>query len=293
MDFYVGLFVLTGIGVITGAVVLTSGVLEGRYDIYMRAQIADGLTQDTRVQLQGLAIGRITAVTPHLDSATNRLEFIATLAIRERFPDGTRLVLPRVTRAVITQPALLGATVVELQMPAGFVGGETLEEGDTIPSERTSGAMAALGEIAGDLRDDVAKTLEETRTLLRQSTRAVDDTRAAIASTTPQLSAALERLARNLDRTDHILAELQPAIGPLGDSVLTTLGTTRRALTQLEELATTANAMTTENRGRIGTIVESLEHTAQVLAHFADQVSRRPLRMLTGVTPPESTRNER
>ena len=73
---------------------LTSDMLEGRYNVHMRASGAEGLSQDTRVELQGLDIGRVTAVSPQLDTATNTLTFFATLSIRERFPDGTRLRLP-------------------------------------------------------------------------------------------------------------------------------------------------------------------------------------------------------
>jgi hypothetical protein len=41
-----------------------------------------------------------------------------------------------------------------------------------------------------------------------------------------------------------------------------------------------------ENRAYAKEIAERLLRTAVVLEHFSDQVSRRPARLLTGVTPP-------
>lgn len=272
---------------IAGAFVLTSGALEGRYRVHMRTELAAGLNRDTRVLLQGLPIGRVSAVTPLRDPATGRLGFVATLSIRERFADGSRLVLPRSTRALVTQPGVFGTPVVELVTPIGSPDTAALADGDTIPSERVQGMLEALGQIAEELRSEIRVTLEETRALVQHSTGAVDATHLAIRRTSPALLAALDRLGGNLDRADHLLAELSPRATALADSLLVASGTARRALAELSAVATTASELATEHRATIDTIVASLERTAQVLAHFADQVSRRPLRMLTGVTPPE------
>ena len=86
-DFLVGLFILVSVGVIVGALVLTSGVGEGRYDVYMRSTTAEDLNQDTRVLIQGLEIGIVTQVNPVVDSTTRELNFVAKLTIRDRFPD--------------------------------------------------------------------------------------------------------------------------------------------------------------------------------------------------------------
>ncbi len=96
----------------------------------------------------------------------------------------------------------------------------------------------------------------------------------------------LERLAGTMDRTDHILATIEPR--PMADSVVTTLGDTRILVRDMQSLVDTASSMATQNAAVFAEIMQSLERTAEVAAHFADQVSRRPLRMFTGVTPPDS-----
>jgi ABC-type transporter Mla subunit MlaD len=278
------------IGVIVGALVVTSGVLEGRYDIHMRVALAEGLTADTRVSLQGLEVGRVRDVFPHVDSATNTLDFVATLSIRERFADGTRLSLPRGTHALITEAGLIGGTAVHLEMPEQ-VGGGFLEPGDTIESARAATTMEALGTIAEELSDDVSATLEQTRLLLAATTGTLDETRLAIADVTPRIKTVLDRLAGTMDRTDHILAQIGPRVGPMADTIMATIGDTRTLVGAMQTLVDTASSMTNRNAEVLADVLLSFERTAEVLAYFADQVSRRPMRMFTGVTPPDSTEN--
>lgn len=281
---------LVSIGVITGALVITSGALERRYDIHMRVAQADGLTQDTRVSLQGLEIGRVRNVSPRVDSATNALEFIATLSIRERFADGTILSLPRGTHALVTEAGLIGGTVITLEVPGQTASG-FLEPGDTIEARRLATTIEALGIIAEELSNDVAATLEQTRLLLAATTGTLDLTQSAIADIAPQVITVLNQLAGTIDRTDRVLAQVEPRIGPLADSVMATLGDTRILVMDMQTLVDTAGSMANQSAAVFADIMDSLERTATVLAHFADQISRRPMRMFTGVTPPDSMEN--
>ncbi len=121
------------------------------------------------------------------------------------------------------------------------------------------------------------------------TTGTLDETRLAIADVTPQVRTVLDRLAGTMDRTDHILAQIGPRVGPMADSVMATLGDTRALVANMQTLVDTASSMTNRNAAVFAEIMLSFERTAEVLAHFADQVSRRPLRMFTGVTPPDST----
>ncbi len=287
-DFLVGLFILVTIGIVVGTAVLTSGLLEGRYVLHMRAAEAEGLTQDTRVVLQGLEIGRVAAVNPHLDSASNQLSFIATLSIRERFPDGTRLRLPAGTRALIAPPptVVVGAAIIELEMPPATPAQVFLQPGDTLESERRASVMEALADIATGMHEDVLAALAETRQLVVKTTATVDQTGSLLAEARPQLQTVLDRLTQSLERTDRILAQVEPRIGPATDSIMVALENANVLLEELDSLATTAHDMATENRADITFAIDKLTRSAVILEHFAEQLSRRPLRMLWGVTPP-------
>ncbi len=292
-DFTVGLFILASIGIILGLLVITSNALDDRQDFYMRAATADGLTQDTRVSLRGLQIGRVTQVNPRVDDAG--VSFVARLSLRRTYPDGTLLQLPVGTRAVIAAPLpiSIAAAAVDLEIPGQAAGTEFLQPGDTIDSDRIPGAVDLLGEVATALKSEVLQTLAQTQVLIEQSTRTIaethgiiESTRSLIGTTTPKVEEALELLAASLARTDQILAEISPRVGPLQDSLMATLTHARRILTSFDTLATTAHELLAENRNVIQEALARLAHTTTVLDHFAEQVTRRPLRFLTGVTPP-------
>jgi ABC-type transporter Mla subunit MlaD len=286
----VGLFLLVTLGVLLGAAVLTSGVLEGQYEVHLATAQAEGLTQDTRVVLQGLAIGRVKEVTPHLDTATNQLRFVATLTIRERFPDGTRLVLPKGIQAEIAPPpTLVGPTVIQLLMPPPGEADGTLEPDDTIPATRRPNVMSELTEIATKVRGNLEGALAETRALLAQTARTVEAAGDLLAQSEPRVVALLARLDTSLTRTDRIVAAVEPRVGPTADTLMATLVATHEMLAELDSLTTLARSMALENRDEITQTVERLSRSAVILENFAERVSRRPLRLLTGITPPPDT----
>ena len=291
-DFLVGLFILGALGVTIGVLVLTSGLLERHYMLHMRVATAEGLSQDTRVILQGLAIGRVSQVNPQLDQATSTLNFVAELSIRERFPDGTRLRLPVGTKAVITQPTpIVVSPIIDLVMPPASPDQAILQPGDTIDSERPPSVLDAISSIASTLSRDIGATLEETRQLVTRSIHTVDEISRLLATTSPQLESTLARLAESLDHAERIMSDIEPRVGPLADSMVATFADTRQVLLQLDSLATIAHGMATDNRVAISESIKHLHRSAIILENLVDQLSRRPLRALTGVTPPPDTAN--
>lgn len=294
-DLVTGLFVLASVGVILGALVITSGMLHRQYAIYMRAGNAQDLTRDTRVLLQGLAVGRVRQVDPVMDSASGGLSFVARLSIDAAFPNGARVKIPRGTRAVIEQVNPIAPPVIQLIVPAAPVGGEALiATGDTISSERRQGAVDVLSGLAADLSKELHATITDTRAMLTQTTRAAARTTQLVRDATPRVQQALDRLSRSLDRADGVLAELSPRIGPTADSLMAVLSDARQAVRRVDALADTAQSIVGEDRVTLQETLRHLHNSAMLLEHFADQVSRRPTRLLTGVKPPplDTTRSQ-
>jgi len=275
------------IGVLAGALVLTSGALEGRYDLYLRTDDAEGLTQDTRVLLQGLSIGRVSQINPHVDPQTATLSFVATLSVRERFPDGTRLQLPVGTKALITPPpTVVGPSQIQLVMPPASPDAEFLQAGDTVGAERRASVMDALREIAVEVRGELETMLQNTHDLLAQTTRTVEATQMLLNEARPRVGQVLARVDTSLQRTERILAQVEPRVGPVADSVMAMLASSHELLIELDSLATLGQTIALENRDELSDAIDKLAQAAVILQHFADQISRRPLRFLTGVTPP-------
>jgi ABC-type transporter Mla subunit MlaD len=285
-DFLVGLFILVSVGVIVGTLVLTSGWGEGRYDIYMRSTTAEHLNQDTRVIIQGLEIGVVTQVNPVVDPSTGELSFVAQLTIRDRFPDGSVLHIPVGTRATIARPTPIEAPVILLTMPERIEADTHIESGDTIQSDRQASVLDALGAFAATMREEIPAALDETRRVMGLTAQALTQARELMSATRPQAEAALERLSRSLERTEEILQEEQARLGPLHDTLDLVLSDTRTVLARYDSLAVTALAMSNENREDIRAAIEQLARSAEILQNFAERVSRRPLRLLTGVQPP-------
>ncbi|MBI4503249.1 MAG: hypothetical protein HY700_19095 [Gemmatimonadetes bacterium] len=285
-DFLVGLFVLTTIGLVTGTLIVTSGLGDVRYDLYVRTESAQDLTRDTRVFLQGLEIGRIQQLNPVRDETTGALRFVGRLSVNERFPDGTALQLPKGSKALIAQTSPLAAPVVQIVTPRDLRQAVYLQPGDTIDSERRTSTMDDLSGIATKLSGEVEAVLGETRRLLASSNRVVTRSDSMIASTTPLIQRVLTDLSGSLERSDRVLAGLEPRIPAVSDSIIAALTETRQLLRQLDAVATNANTMATENRGNIKETLEHLRRSSIMMDHFIDQVSRRPVRMLTGVKAP-------
>lgn len=284
-DFYVGLLIVGAIALVVGALIATSGWGERRYDLFLRVASADGLSQDTKVSVQGLAVGRVTSVSPRVDSVTRRISFIAQMSVKERFADGSILRLPSGTRAEIVQPSQISpAMEVQLVLPDTL--GRTrmyLQAGDTIDSRRKGGALEAFAQVASDISNDLKDALRQTtRTLVRvQST--VTQTERTLREVTPNVERTLGSVATTMGRVDSLIERLQR--GGFADSVAATVAGTNRLLVRLDSLARAASALTSENRADLRATVMNLTEASRQLNHFVDQMTRRPYRALTGVKP--------
>lgn len=288
-DLYVGLLVLAAVAVLVVAFIFTQGWNRPQWDLYMWSTSAQDLNGDTRVELQGLRIGGVKGVVPRTDSATGALRFLVHLRLDEYYQDGTRLALPLGTQAEIVTASALGGATIALRFPEHPVG--AMETGDTINSSRRASPLDAIAETADSLKRQFADALEDTRHLVRNldatvvlAQRELRQTAPAVRGTVTELQTTLTRLEPALERADSLLADAHAGFGPLRDSVTTTLGQARQLVTHLDSLATMASLMASENRETVRSTTHNLYVLSAKLDHFMDQVSRRPLRMITGVS---------
>jgi ABC-type transporter Mla subunit MlaD len=297
-DFMVGALVVGASVVLLIAFGLTKGWNKQQFDLFMRSESARDLTSDTRVFLQSLPIGEVRAVAPMVDSQSGRLRFIVHLRIDERYQDGTELRLPLGTSADIVPASTFGGANIELIMPERTVG--RLSPGDTIRSVRKTSGLEAITQIADSLRQQIALVLTDTRSLIGNlSSTAVlaqDElkrTAPEIRATLTELQASLAQLRPTLVRADTLMATATGRMDGLSDSIGVTLSQTRSMIAHLDSLAVTAAGIAGENRDVVRTTAQNLYTVSAKLEHFLDQVSRRPLRMITGVSPlPDTLRGQ-
>lgn len=289
-DFIVGLLVIAAVGAVLAAIVRTGRFRSGdRFPIYMKTEIAQALNRDTRVFLQGLEVGRLRQINPVADTITSALSFVVLLEINETFPDGTPLTLPVGTEGLIAQPTPIAAHEIQLQIPTEGQVNRQLAPGDTIESVRQVSAVELLGEVAEQMKVELLATFGEVRELIRTSNRVAEDANNVLAETAPRVHSLLDQVGETLDRTEGILTDVQPRVGIFQDSILAALSDTRQLIRRMDSLGVIANTMAAENRVVVSEVMEHVVRTAEILSHFADQLSRRPLRMLSGVTPPRDT----
>lgn len=284
-DFLVGLLMVAAIGVVVGALLATSGWGEHRYDLYIRLASAQNLTVDTKVFVQGLEVGRIRSVFPRVDSATRTISFVAKLSIAERFADGSRLQLPVGTRAEIVQvSAVSSASAVNLLLPESLNARRAvLAAGDTIDAQRRSSALDALTDVAAELSKQVEEVLRQTQRTLTRVQLTVAQAERTLRELTPEVRSTLAYMASTMGRVDSLTARVSGA--GLPDSLAATLASSNRVLLRIDTLTATAQALTVENRTELREAIVNLNLLSRQLNHFAEEMSRRPYRLLTGVKP--------
>jgi len=289
-DLMVGTLVVGVAVVVVIAFVLTKGWNKRQFDLFMRSETAQDLNVDTKVYLQYLPVGEVKAVAPKVDSTTGRLTFVVHLRIDEEYQDGTRLRLPLGTEADIVPVNALGGAAIAMRLPERGVG--RLAPGDTINSVRRASGIEAIAQTADSLRRQLELVLVDTRTLVKNLNATVQvaqgelkRTAPAVRSTLTELQAALVQLRPTLARADTLMATATGHMGSLHDSISVTLSQTRRMVAHLDSLAATASTIAGENREVVRTTAQNLYVISAKLENFLDQVSRRPLRMITGVRP--------
>jgi ABC-type transporter Mla subunit MlaD len=288
-DFVVGLVMVGAIAVVVGALLATSGWLERRYDLYLRAASAEGLTTDSKVLLQGLEVGRVSSVSPRVDSVTRTVSFVAKLSMIHRFSGGAELQLPRGTHGQLEPASQISqAVLIRLVLPdSAHRAGDLLAAGDTIDSDRKVPVLDQVAEVAQHMSKEVEEVLHRTHQTLEHVDAILAQANGMLHDVRPSVESTLASVSATMGRVDALVHRLDPG---LADSVSTALALSNRVLLRLDSLATTANAVTAENREDVRTAVSNLTQLTRQLNHLAEEVSRRPYRLLTGVKPlPDST----
>jgi ABC-type transporter Mla subunit MlaD len=283
-DFIVGLVIVGAIAVVIGALLATSGLLERRYDLYLRAQSAEGLTADSKVILQGLAVGRVVDVSPQVDSISRAISFVAKLSVIERFPRGASLRLPVGTAAQLVPASQISPTVsVVLILPDSTrLTGNLLAAGDTIDAERKATVLDQVAEVAQQVSKELQEVLHRTHQTLEGVDRMLAQANGVIRDVRPSVESTLASVSTTMAHVNTLVQRLDPG---LADSVSSALALSNHVLLRLDSLVAQTSEITAENRSDVRTAVTNLTELTRQLNHLTEEVSRRPYRLLTGVKP--------
>ena len=291
-DALVGVLVLAAGLVLATAFVITRGWNERRITVYMLSPSVLDLKQNTRVLLQGLQIGEVAGISPKVDSVMGPPEFVVALRLRERYQNGTPIVLPRATRAELIQSAILaGGAEISLIVPPNARFGR-LEPGDTIRAKVPQTAVQTLKEVADSLKTQVSDILRDTRKLLATLDRTAGSVETEMQRTAPEVRqtladtrVVLNQLSPVLATADSLMGETRGRVGSLHDSLMVTLVEARQLMDNLDTLAHAATLVAVDNRERIRQTAENIRVVSVKMEYLMDQLSRRPLKVISGVKP--------
>lgn len=283
-DFIVGLVIVGAIAVVVGALLATSGWGERRYDLYLRAASAEGLTADSKVLLQGLEVGRVMRVSPRVDSTTRTVSFVAKLSMIERFSGGADLRLPAGTRGRLEPASQISSTVlIRIVLPdSGGRAARLLAEGDTIDSDRKVPVMDQVAEVAQQLSKEVQEVLHRTHQSLERVDAILAQANGVLKDIRPSVETTLADVSTTMNHVNKLVQRLDPG---LADSVSHAIALSTRIMLRVDSLAAQAGQMTSENREDVRIAVANVTQLTRQLNHLAEQLSRRPYRLLTGVKP--------
>ena len=291
-DLYVGMFLVTMAALVAIALIATSGWGVDRYDVFVRTDNAQDIAVDTKIYMQGLEVGRVAGIAPRPVGTAGRLEFILRLALVDRFPDGTPLRLPRATTAEVTS-ALLGGSLVQLTVRSDS--GGTLAPGDTIDMQRGTSPLEAFGDLARNLKGRIETalvsatgTMNMVRSLADSLRLATGTARQLLITTQPGAERVLNGVGANLDRLQGMLDSMNTRTGLTFQQFNATLAQSQKVMASLDSATRVLTTLSTENRPEINRIVVNFRNISEMMGYVLEQLSRRPLRFISGVKIPDS-----
>jgi ABC-type transporter Mla subunit MlaD len=309
-DLWVGLFLVLTVGVIVGGLIATSGWGIRRNSLYIRADDVQDVAIDTKIYYQGLAVGRVAAINPHPSRKAGQLEFILRASMIEKFDDTTRLELP---------------CPVDVEVVSGLLGGATMElhvdreentatrqrcgsramldlKADTIPMHHRPAVGEAFAGLATDLKSTLADAINATtntvnayRRLADSLSRTTSSARGFIEGIRPGTEQTLSEATANLARVRRLLDTADVRTGATMHQADLTMQQTRATMEQARVLMGSADSLTKlitamggENRPELRAMLLDARFLTQQLQYVMEQLSRRPMRAMSGVQLPES-----
>jgi len=175
--------------------------------------------------------------------------------------------------------------------------GGTLAPGDTIGMVRASSPIQAFGDLARDLKGTIEQalvsatgTMDMVRTLADSLRLATGTARKLLIATQPGAERILNGVSANLDRLQAVLDSANTRTGLTFQQVNATLAQSRVLLASVDTLTRLVTSMGAENRPEVRALMLNLRDISAELGYVLEELSRRPLRFISGVKIPDSLR---
>ncbi len=279
VEFFVGLFLLIGFGVIAVMIVAFGRVgqgIEGRYPLRVRFPNANGLLKGSAVLLSGANIGEVSHA-PRLTGDNYEVE--VGLMIR------TNVKVPRTSSFQIRMIGMLGDSYVDVVPPAEFTPADFAIAGELIAGKRTGGfddltskGSQVMDTLNRDTLKKVSQTLDEIKEatanindklLSEKNLKNVEETFANLKTSTGDFSKTTRDLDLMLTRAQEVVdsakGTMKTVDGAAGDLRLT-LGDFRKTSESARSLLNKA----ANGEGSLGTLISDKQTAEDLKALIAN-----------------------
>jgi ABC-type transporter Mla subunit MlaD len=288
-DLRVGLMVI-GALLIGVASFLWVGQSFGRNVAPLYTDVSDvqGIGAESQVFLNGFNVGRVSDVQPRV-GPDGALLFRVRMNVVWRLDGNSRMPLKQGMRARVVPPALdIGRGTIVLEA-GGLANAADLKPGDVIPSVQIGGTtnrmQLVVDSVGRDLRlviGQVDKLVQSLSVTVASATTTMQSANAMMASVNGEMPGIMRGVKANLASADSLMRSLNaitPGTVATLDSVRALLGDSRVAISRATEFLD-------NNEPQIASTIQNLDQASAVLNNLLKEVSRRPIKALTGVRPP-------
>lgn len=287
-DFRTGVLVLLAFVLVLAGVIWASPARGPRpIEFYTEMRELGGVSLETPVVLNGFKVGQVDKVDPYI-AGDGRLHFHIGMAITWQPSAPERTPYREGLHVRVAPPALDVFGSATLHLEPAVRPGPPLASGSQLPSDADKNMLAKADSRIDSLARQVGQTLAETRAMMaafRQTAEASSEAARSAGTITKVVDAHLieitEGTMKAVARADTAMQALQRVemnATSATDSVNAILGDTRNALKQV-------SAMLGKTGPRVDEALFNLNESTSLLTHFLRNVTERPTRLITGVTP--------
>jgi len=256
--------------------------------LYTDVADVNGIGAESQVFLNGFAIGRVSQVRPYA-SSDGQLLFRVRMDLVWRLDDGSAMPLHHGLRARVVPPALdIGRGTLVLE--TNGITGQPLKPGDVIPSIQVGGTtnrmQLVVDSVGRDLRIVIAsveKLVSSLDVTVASATQTMKSANSMLANVNQEIPGVMHDVRANLASADSLMKSLHsvtPATLATLDSVRGLLGDSRLAIAR-------ATQFLDANEPQLTSTIANLDQASAVLNNLLKEVSRRPLKAITGVRVPD------
>ena len=259
--------------------------------LYTDVADVQGLGVESPVFLGGFNVGRVTDVRPRV-GPDGQLLFRVRMDVLWKL-DSAPMPLNQGLRARVVPPALdIGRGSIVLETPK--VSSVVLKPGDVIPSVLIGGTtnrmQLVVDSVGRDLRLAIAsveKLVKSLEVTVASAATTMKSANGMIASVNQEVPGIMQSVKTSLASADSLMKSLHsvtPATVATLDSVRALLGDSRTAIARATEFLDA-------NEPQLTSTIANLDQASAVLSNLLEEVSRRPIKALTGVRPPARAAN--